>query len=163
MAVEETTKYMESFYLMCVFASYVCAFVVCIGIYSESSGKSFNDVVVKVLYGIFAEAFWIIVGAACGLFGLFIPVVIMETWDTSNFGGAISCLPMLTVPIGMFISGGVASFCLVSNIPYRERIYTMVATNVLYFSLLFFWVVSQYIASWTEQRAQEHEEPLLEL
>ena len=105
----------------------------------ESSGSS--EFVGQVLYGVFAEIVWVIVGGAVGFCGVLLgastvgPFLRSTLTDKAPLRGgkdpgvALSFMPMVTVPAGALLSGVAASVCLLGGASFGTRLAVLLLVN----------------------------------
>ncbi|CAE8732018.1 unnamed protein product [Polarella glacialis] len=100
------------------------------------------EVICRVLYGIFAQGLWLLLGAVVGFFAPFAGVSVGGDAFGARGGGAgtgLSFVPLLTIPACALVSAGVAFACLVSGQSALNRIKICAVVNSSLFALLFSW------------------------
>ncbi|CAE8586092.1 unnamed protein product [Polarella glacialis] len=109
---------------------------------AQTEESSACEVICRVLYGIFAQGLWLLLGAVVGFFAPFAGVSGGAEVFGAPGGGASAgylYLPLLTIPACALVSAGVAFACLVSGQSAANRIKICAVVNCCLFLLLASW------------------------
>ncbi|CAE8593234.1 unnamed protein product [Polarella glacialis] len=109
---------------------------------AQKEESSACEVICRVLYSIFAQGLWLLLGAVVGFFAPFAGASGGAAVFGSRGGGAgaaLSFIPLLTIPACALVSAGVAFACLVSGQSASNRIKLCAVVNFCLFVLLASW------------------------